>query len=62
MKGKTCIIAKFHRIDLVVCSHFREGKTPSYSQINTVIHLKISHFLYVSNFMVSLHRREKVHL
>ena len=23
--------AKFHRIDLVICSHSRERKTPSYS-------------------------------
>ena len=35
-KGKTCIIAKFLRTDLVICSHSREGETPSYSQINTV--------------------------
>ena len=35
-KGKTLIIAKFHRTDLVICSHSREGKTLSYSQINTV--------------------------
>ena len=32
-KGKTSIIAKFHRTDLVICSHSREGKTPSYSRI-----------------------------
>ena len=36
MKGKTHIIAKFLRTDLVICSHSREGETPSYSQINTV--------------------------
>ena len=30
-KGETGIIAKFHRTDLVICSHSREGKTPSYS-------------------------------
>ena len=35
-KGKTCIIAKLQRTDLVICSHSREGKTLSYSQINTV--------------------------
>ena len=35
-KGKTHIIAKFHRTDLVICSNFIEGKTPSNSQINTV--------------------------
>ena len=28
------IIGKFHRTDLVICSHSGEGKTPSYSQIN----------------------------
>ena len=36
MKGKTRIIAKFLRTDLVICSHSREGETPSYSRINTV--------------------------
>ena len=36
-KGKTCIIAKFQKTDLVICSHSRQGKTPSYSQINTVV-------------------------
>ena len=35
-KGKTCITAKFHRTFLVICTHSREGKTLSYSQINTV--------------------------
>ena len=25
-KGKTPIVAKFHGTDLVICSHFREGK------------------------------------
>ena len=34
--GKTCIIAKFQRTDLVISSHSREEKTPPYSQINTV--------------------------
>ena len=29
-------IAIFHRTDLVICSHSREEKTPSYSQIITV--------------------------
>ena len=36
-KGKTGIVAKLHRTDLVICSHSREGKTPSYSQINMVV-------------------------
>ena len=33
-KGKTGIIAKFHRTDIVISSHSREKKTLSYSQIN----------------------------
>ena len=33
-KDKTCIIAKFHRTDLVICYHSRERKSLSYSQIN----------------------------
>ena len=35
--GKIGIIAKFHRTDLVIWSHSRGTKTPSYSRINTVI-------------------------
>ena len=35
--SKTCIIAKFHRTDLVIFSHSREGKTLSCSQINMVL-------------------------
>ena len=34
--GKTHIIAKFHWTDLVIRRHSGEGKTPSYSQMNTV--------------------------
>ena len=30
-KGKICIVAKFQRSDVVICSHSREGKTLSYS-------------------------------
>ena len=33
---KTCIIAKYHSTDLVICSHSRERKTLSYGRINTV--------------------------
>ena len=33
-KGRTLIIAKFHRTDLLICSHSGEGKTLSYSRIN----------------------------
>ena len=36
-KGKTCIIAKLDRADLVICSHSREGKNLSYIRINTVM-------------------------
>ena len=35
-KEETRIIAKFHRIDLVLCNHSSEGKTPSYSRIYMV--------------------------
>ena len=35
-KDKTCIIVKFHRTHLVICSHSREGKTLSSSRMNTV--------------------------
>ena len=38
--NKTHIIVKFHRIDLVICSHFLGGGggTSSYSQIHTLQH------------------------
>ena len=42
MKGKTHILAKFLWTDLVICSHSREGETPSYSQINTVVSLALT--------------------
>ena len=35
--GKSNLIAQFHWTDSVICSHFREGKTPLYSRINTLI-------------------------
>ena len=35
-KSKTRSTAKLHRTDLVICTHSREGKTQSYSRINTV--------------------------
>ena len=41
-KGKTCIITKLHRTDLVICSHSREGKPPPYSRINMVQHIENS--------------------
>ena len=35
-KGKTLIIAIFRRTDLVIRSHSKERKSPSYSRIDTV--------------------------
>ena len=34
---KLVLVAKFHRTDSVICSHSREGKTSSYSQVVKVI-------------------------
>ena len=36
-KVKIRITAKFHWTDLVICSHSRERKTPSYSRRNMVV-------------------------
>ena len=36
VRKKTHIIAKFYRADLVICSHSRKRKPPSYRQINMV--------------------------
>ena len=44
-KGKTCVIAKIHRTDLVICSHSREGQTLSYRRINTVYYHLYPSFL-----------------
>ena len=48
-KGKSPIIAKFHRTDLVLCtcSHSRERKTLFYSRINMVFY-----YIYVLDFPV----------
>ena len=43
-KGKTHIIAKFHRTDLVVGSHLGEGQTPTYSPINIVDIITYQHW------------------
>ena len=43
-KGKIGIMAKFHRTDLIILSHFGGTKLPSYSLINTVgvwIHISL---------------------
>ena len=40
--GNTCIMAKFHRTDLVICCHSREGKTLPYSRINRVAHQNVN--------------------
>ena len=39
-KGKTCTAAKFHRTSLVICSHSREERIWSFSQINILIFSK----------------------
>ena len=50
-KGKIGIIAKFHRTDLVILSHSRGTKTPSYSRINTVfILLSKTSCLFLINY------------
>ena len=36
-KGKTYVIAKFHRTDIVIGNHSREEKYLSYSRINMVV-------------------------
>ena len=41
-KGNTCNIATFHRTDLLICNRSREGKTLSYSRINTVNDLQFT--------------------
>ena len=46
-KGKTRIIAKFHRTDSVICSHSTEGTGTSYSHINMV-------FKFLFFFLASL--------
>ena len=49
MKGKILIIAKFHRTDLVICSHSRERKPLSYSRRNTVCSMLVhGHLLLIS--------------
>ena len=45
-KGKIGITAKFHRTDLVIRSHSRGTKTPSYSQINMVSLTTLINSLY----------------
>ena len=60
-KGKTHIIAKLHRTDLVISSHSTEVKTLSYTQINMVTttvgcrRLITGHELYKVLFKGSLH-------
>ena len=54
MKGKTHIIAKFLWTDLVICSHSREGETPSYSQTNMVYFYNESKFNWSISYKVIL--------
>ena len=51
-KGETCIIAKFQRTDLVICSHSRERKTLSYSQINMVCNIPFHTSLTMIEFQL----------
>ena len=61
-EGKTHIIAKVHKTDSVICSHSREGKALSYSQINTVhnfdifraIMLRCASFGPYKNIMIAI--------
>ena len=56
-KGKTGITAKFHWTDLVIFSHCRERKTPSYSRRNRVsVCIKViwTFMLRVSKYMGQL--------
>ena len=49
------MIAKFHRTDLIICSHSREGKSPSNGQINTVFSfwlLKGLTSFFLKNFII----------
>ena len=46
--GRLKLIAKFHRTDLVICIQSREGKTPSYSQINMVFNNGLQCILMMS--------------
>ena len=53
-KGKTKIIAKFYRTDLVIYSHSREGKTLSYSHINTVSGYYFCFYIYFVELYIFL--------
>ena len=53
MKGEIHIIAKLHRTDLVICSHFREGGTLFYSQINMIIKLKYYIYVVIRQFILT---------
>ena len=54
----SCFIATFLKTDLVICSHSREGKTLSHSQINMVIIFWVpsdrKHLAYCLNYMKSM--------
>ena len=41
MKGKTCIIVKFHRPDSVIYSQSKERKTLSYKYGNLFIYISV---------------------
>ena len=60
-KGKTCTAANFHRTDSVIFSHSREGKTLSYSQINTIL-LNDTILFYWSKFLTLSEMRREVNI
>ena len=51
MKGKICIIAKFHGTDLVICNHSHQ----SYSQINMVAHRGLNHIDMGKKYRLYIH-------
>ena len=53
-KGKIHFTAKFHRTDLVICSHTREGKTPSCVQINIVAFTEFSNSILTIGSLILL--------
>ena len=53
-KDKTRITAKLHRTDLIICTHSREGNTPSNSRINTVYYYHTMVFLCTESFKITV--------
>ena len=57
-KGKTYIIAKFYRTDLVICRHFREEKNLSYSY--TILENNYTIFIFTTLLWLSIERTKKL--